>query len=262
MACGAAEEAPETSTTRRRIASLSPSTSELLIELGAGFEIVAADAVSCALPALRQAADLGELQDPALAVALAESPDLVVGLATPRVRDFSARLEKHGVTVHLLDARDADAAIRAIHHLGELLGRPTRAASVAAARVERISRLAVLRDGRSRLSVAWLIRCDPLTVVAGTGLVHEVLELAGAENSFHRLGTTMLEIDAEQLAEHAPDVVLDSTGRDPVCFDASTVRVEVAPADLVALPAIDLYRRVLAVHGILYGDGIGDEPVR
>jgi hypothetical protein len=88
-------------------------------------------------------------------------------------------------------------------------------------------------------------------------MTHEVLELAGAENSFHQLGVARVEITREQLAGQAPEVLLNSTGGDGSvhCFDLRTAtRVVPTPAALASLPGLDLRRRIRAVHAILYGN--------
>ncbi len=251
------ETGSEVSPARRRIVSLSASVSQLLVELGAGFEIVAADSASRALPGLGTVVSLGALESAAVGDALASRPDLVVGLATPRARDFAAALEERGVVVHLFDPRDADAVISVTHRLGDLLERPTRAISVAAAQTRAISELAGRRDGNSRLTVVWLVGCDPLAVIGGSGMAHEILELAGAENSFHQLGVARMEITQEQLAAQATEVVLDSTASDSSrrCFDFTprAPRIVPTPAALASIPGLDLYQRIRAVHAILYG---------
>lgn len=260
VGCGPAENdrsASDASLARRRIVSLSFSVSELLVELGAGFEIVAADSASRALPGLGAVVDLGELALTAVGDAVASRPDLVVGLATPRARDFAAALEQRGVVVHLFDPHDANAVIRVTHRLGDLLDRPTRAISVASARIQAVSQLAGLRDGSTRWTAVWLVGCDPLSAIGGSGLVHEILELAGAENGFHMLGFAQVEITHEQLAAQNPEVVLDSTGADglPRCFDfgSHTPRIEATPAELASVPGIDLARRVRAIQELIYG---------
>lgn len=262
VGCGSTDRdppGPDVSLERKRIVSLSVSVSELLVELGAGFEIVAADSASRGLPGLDAVVNLGELELSAVDGAVASRPDLVVGLATPRVRDFAAELEERGVVVHLFDPRDANAVDRVIHRLGDLLDRRTRAISVSSARIQSVAVLAGLRDGNSRLTVAWLVGCDPPAVIGGSGLAHEVLELAGAENSFHMLGFAQVEISREQFAAQTPEVVLDSTGADGSagCVDIAphATRLEVTPAQLASVPGIDLAHRVRAVHELLYGTG-------
>jgi ABC-type Fe3+-hydroxamate transport system substrate-binding protein len=229
----------------------------LLVELGAGYEIVAADSASRALPGLGAVVNLGTLELSAIGDVLASGPDLVVGLATPRARNFAVALEGRGVSVHLFDPQNADAVLSVVYQLGDLLERPTRAISVAAAQTRSIAELAGLRDGNSRLTVAWLVGCDPLVVIGGSGMTHEVLELAGAENSFHQLGVARMEITREQLAGQAPEVILDSTAGDGSvrCFDLRpATRIVPTPAELASVPGLDLRRRVRSVHAILYGD--------
>jgi hypothetical protein len=104
--------------------------------------------------------------------------------------------------------------------------------------------------------VALLVRCEPLTVVGGAGLVHETLELAGAENVFHEAGLQQRIITTSDLAQRAPELVLDASGSGsaPSCAGAaaSGARVEPVPARLAALPALDLVARVRSLHQILY----------
>jgi hypothetical protein len=119
-----------------------------------------------------------------------------------------------------------------------------------------VSQIATRRDGKSRRRVALLVRCDPMTVIGGAGLVHETLELAGAENVFHEPGIQQRVITTRELAQRAPEVVLDASGagstRSCAGAAASGARVEPLPARLAALPALDLVARVRSLHQILY----------
>jgi ABC-type Fe3+-hydroxamate transport system substrate-binding protein len=246
MGCDGGGSPPPSPEERRPlgIVSLAPEVGSLLQDLGVADEILA------------DAADLGELDQAAAARVAALAPDLVIGLADERSRGFADRLEALGIRAVLLAPLSANEVDAAVLRIGELVERET-AARVLAARIAReISEIATRRDGRSRLRVALLVRCEPLTVVGGAGLVHETLELAGAENVFHEPGIQERVVTPSELAQRAPERVLDASGAGaaPACAGAasSRARVEQVPARLTALPAIDLVARVRSLHRILY----------
>lgn len=238
------------------IVSLSPEVSRILLDLGVGDEIVAADAVSGDLPGLADPLDLGELDSASVARVQELAPDVVIGLADERSQAYAAKLEALGNHVVLLAPRSANEVDAAVLRIGDLVAREMRARAVAARTVREVSQIATRRDGRSRLRVALVIRCDPMTVTGGEGLIHETLELAGAENVFHEPGLEERKITGSELAARAPEVVLDASGAGPAsaCFDAASWggRVEPLPSRLAALPTLDLVARVRRLHEILY----------
>jgi ABC-type Fe3+-hydroxamate transport system substrate-binding protein len=238
------------------IVSLSPEVSRILLELGVGGEVVAADAASGDLPGIGDPVDLGELEDASVARVAELAPDVAIGLADARTRAFALKLEALGIRVILLAPRNANEVDAAVLQIGDLVAREMRARVLAARTVREVSEIATRRDGRSRLRVAFVIRCDPPTVVGGAGLIHETLELAGAENVFHEPGLEERTITGSELAERAPEVVLDASGADPAspCFDETAwgARTETLPTRLATVPAMDLVARVRSLYEILY----------
>jgi len=238
------------------IASLSPEVSRILLDLGVGDEIVAADAASRDLPGIGDPVDLGELEDVSVARVAELAPDVAIGLADARSQAFAGKLEALGFHVVLLAPRTANEIDAAVLRIGDLVARDMRARVVAARTAREVSEIATRRDGKSRLRVALVIRCDPPTVAGGAGLIHETLELAGAENVFHEPGLEERTITGSELAERAPEAVLDASGAAPAspCFEAAAwgARVESLPSRLATLPALDLVERVRSLHEILY----------
>lgn len=236
-----------------QIALLSPELAALLVEFGLAGAVVAADASSAARPELAGAVSLGDLGPTDVDTAAAAAPDFVLGLRTPPQQRFAAALEARGLAVELFDPRDVNEVAQTVIRLGSLLDRDLRAAATVARLNTEVARIATARDGSRRLRVAWLANADPLVAIGGSGLLHEILELAGAENVFHLEGQPRVEVAAAELASQAPDLVLDSTGgrlADALLQSAGRV-VEVAP-ELTALPTLDLLYRVQRMHQILY----------
>jgi ABC-type Fe3+-hydroxamate transport system substrate-binding protein len=234
-----------------RIVSVGAELAALLAEMGLGPAVVGVDSRSFAIPELAHALDLGDPDAPSVELARSVRPELVLVLAAPSGpgADFAEALEAEGIPAYLLAPRDANGVIATIHRVGRLVGRELRAASIAARLTRQVSEIATLRDGRSRLTAAWVLEGDPLVVVGASGLLHELLELAGAENAFHTPQRERLTITSAELVASAPDVVLAPVPSVPVPPGAR--RIVIDPT-LAALPLLDVPGRVRAVHVALY----------
>jgi ABC-type hemin transport system substrate-binding protein len=234
-----------------RIVSVGAELGRILVDLGLGPSVVGVDSPSLAAPELAHALDLGE--GAALSAELARSlaPELVLVLGGPSdpAAAFAAALAAQGIPAHVLAPRDANGVLDAIARIGRLGGRELRAAALAARLTREVAEVATRRDGLSRLRVAWVIGGEPLVVVGGSGLLHELLELAGAENAFHTPQGERLAVAPAELAARAPDVVLGAPALLPAVPGAQ--RVAADPA-LAALPLLDLPARVRALYALLY----------
>jgi vitamin B12 transport system substrate-binding protein len=240
--------------------SLSPEVSRLLVELGLARDVVGADRASLELPELALAADLGPRADDSARLAPALRADRAIGLGDAHGRALADALEAEGVPTTLLAPRSANEVVQAVHRLGDLLERPTRAAAVAARMTADVSQIAVRRDGRERLVAVWLLSRDPLRAVGGGGLLHELIELAGAENAFHGPLLEQVDTSASELASMKFDVLLDASGAAAARSPGAGARTVAVPPGLAQLPALDLVARVQALHALLYGEDAGAAP--
>lgn len=238
-----------------RVWSLTPELSALLVELGVAGSVTAADRASLALPELAYAADLGPGGENALALVDALRPERAILLGDARGLALAQALTERGIATTVLAPRSANEVIEAVQRLGALLQRETRAAALAAHISNDVARVATRRDGQQRLVAAWLLARDPPVVVGASGLLHELLELAGAENAVHGVRDERVALSAELLTGRPPELLLDSTGAAPNAPEPpplhGTRRVPV-PAELAALPALDLVERVERLHALLY----------
>ena len=237
-----------------RIVSLGAELGRVLVEMGLGPGVVGVDSPSLEVPELARALDLGELAAPSVALARSLRPQLVLVLAAPSEpgAEFAQALGAEGIPAHVFAPRDANEVIATIHRIGRLVGRELRAATVAARLAREVSAIATLRDGRHRSIAAWVLADDPLVVVGASGLLHELLELAGAENAFHAPQLDRLTITPAELAASRPEVVVAAAPVAAILAGARSVAIDPA---LAALPLLDLPARVRALHDALYRGG-------
>lgn len=100
----------------------------------------------------------------------------------------------------------------------------------------------------------WALEREPLVAVGANGILHEILELAGAENGFHEPAQERIVVTPAQIAARAPDLVLDATGRENSDSHALPphLRIERIPVELSSVPALDVLPRVGRLHAVLY----------
>jgi iron complex transport system substrate-binding protein len=189
-----------------RVASLQPTTTELLFAIGAGDRIVGrttwcdAPAEALALP------NLGDGLDPNLEAIVAAQPDLVLLYPSALNDAAAARLGELGIpALRLRTDRLAD-----VPRLARLLGRATgrdAAGDSVAARFERdLAAATTMRtDGPSVFILAW---DQPLTTIGAGSFLSEVVERAGGRNVFAELASSAAPVSLEAVTARDPSLVL------------------------------------------------------
>ena len=252
-----------------RIVSLAAGLSRLIVEFGLASQVVGVDSESRELPEFATSVDLGDSAQADAAAIAALEPRLVFALGDELPTGFVEALQTRGITVHVFAPTTANGVIQSIHQLGSILGREARASSAVGELTREISRIATQRDGERRLEVVWILERDPLTVVGNSGLLHEMLELAGGEMALQQLQGERVAVTVEALAASEPEVILDSTPESSgepiepeVILDstpessgepiATEARTEALPTAIGEVPTLDLLGRIRFLHAVLY----------
>lgn len=256
----------------RRVVSMNPSFTRILVALGARDALVGVDEFSArAEPAAAALPRVGGLYSPSLEAVVALRPDLVVLVPSVEQRDFRTRVEALGIAVLALDPASAgfDAVLEAIETLGRRVGRADAARDRVAA-IRRV-RAAVQRAtaDRARPRAVLVLQREPLFVVGRGGFLDDMIALAGGENLGARLGEPWPRASLEWLVAQAPEVLLDSDD-DPVPAAVYWKRWPSLPAvthdrvvaldeATITLPGPDLDRALVALARALHGDALAIE---
>jgi ABC-type Fe3+-hydroxamate transport system substrate-binding protein len=257
LAAGAAGATP------RRIVSLNPSLTAILLALGARDALVGVDSFSAQQePEVAGLPTVGGLYNPSLEAVVALSPDLVVFVPTAEQRGFQQRLEELALPTEAFDPVSFEDVLRSIQRLGARVGREPaareRVEAIRAARRAVEARVAGLPRRRTVL----VLQREPLFVVGRGSFVDEMLGAAGAENVGRTLAEPWPRATREWLLDAAPEVIVDASD---VSGDAQTHwaqwpslpavrdgRVVAVPQGAVALPGpwLDraLERLAAAIH--------------
>lgn len=251
----------------RRIVSLNPSLTAILISIGARDSLVGVDDFSSRQqPEVKDLPLVGGLFSPSLEAVVALEPDLVVLVPSAEQRDFRSRLEALGIELAVFHNIRYEQVLENIERLGKLVGRQPQAA----ARIDAIeqTRAAVKRAvaRRARPKTLVILQRSPIFVVGRGSFIDEMLTTVGADN----LGATFEEayprVATEWLVAAAPEVLLDMSldPEDAADFWSrwSTIpavregRVHRLEAAQVTLPGPQLDQALEMLASALHGDAI------
>ena len=211
----------------QRIVSLSPSTTELLFDLGAGARVVGRTRWCDFPPEAAQVPSVGDGLDPNLELVLSRTPDLVVFYASAANQSAIARLDRLGVATASVRLDRLEDLPRVARLLGRLTGAEPRAESLAVALTAQLDSARgagglggsggsagstkSVPSGVSGLSaprVAVIAWDNPPIVIGRGSFLSQLIELAGGRNVFDDIAAPSAQTGIEAIASRDPDVLL------------------------------------------------------
>lgn len=202
----------------RRIVSLLPSATELVVALGGGERLIARTSYD-EHPALAHLPSFGHNLEAGVEAILALDPDLVIVPPDYLTSGLARRLAAVGVRVYEADAQRMDGVLATVTRLGTLLGEDGRGDSLHAALR---AGLAAVRaeSGRARaVTAVYVVWHSPPYVAGAETYVDDLIRAAGGRNAFGDV-RGWSEVSAEALIARDPEVVIVPQG------DGSSLRPE------------------------------------
>jgi iron complex transport system substrate-binding protein len=262
-----ANPARATDAPARRIVSMNPSLTRILVAIGAADALVGVDAFSArAEPAVASLPRVGGLYSPSLESVVELQPDLVVIVPSFEQREFRTRLEPLKLRVEDFDPVSFEQVLDTISALGARTGHETEAK----ARVDAIRRT---RDTVRRATAelprprsVLILQREPLFVAGRGTFIDDMIAIAGGENLGAELAETWPRTSAEWLVGVAPEVILDSDSdpapaatfwaRWPSLPAVANGRIVAVDAGDVTLPGPDLDRALRKLARALHGGAL------
>ncbi|MBI4540573.1 MAG: ABC transporter substrate-binding protein [Gemmatimonadetes bacterium] len=236
----------------RRILSLVPAATEILVRLRAEDLLVGRTDYDLAPPSVARLPSVGGGLHPSVERILSLGPDLVIRFAAEADPATPERLDRLGIT-HFAIRPERIPDIRAITTaLGALTARRSAADSLIR---EMDRRIAVVRRtvaGRPRPRVAYLLGGEPPRVVGPGTFINELIEIAGGTNIFADLGTPYPAVSAEVVLARRPDVIL--APHDALLAPPPHGRLERVPSELFERPSPEVAVAAERLARILHAD--------
>ena len=189
----------------RKVVTLAPSLSEIVLALGAGDRLAGVtrfddDARTAQLPRI------GGYNDPQPEAVLQLKPDLVLAEPAPANRGPVETLARLGVPVEAFPLSSVADIEEAIVGIGELLGLQARGRELTR-QIER-ARAEARAQKRPRRRVLLVFGLEPLVVAGPRSFAGELLEDAGAENAAGESPQPFLRMNAEAAVRARPEVIV------------------------------------------------------
>lgn len=235
----------------RRVVSLVPSATEILLALGAGDRIVARTRYD-SVPALRELPSVGGGLHPNLERLVTMDPDLVIRFAGPSDRETPARLTELGIPHLAVQPDGVEDVRRIVRMLGRVTGTPDRADTLVARMDSALTAVRERVASRPPRNVAFVLGGSPPWVAGPGTFVDELLRVAGGRNVFSDLGELYGPVSREAFVSRPVDLVVTSR-REELEFVPEDVPVHRVSPD-VETPGLDLAGSARSLARILHPD--------
>lgn len=195
----------------RRIVSLLPSATDVMLAIGAGDRLVGRTTYDTD-PRLRTLPVVGGATTPSLEAIVALQPDLVISWDAVVDRGLERQLAAAGISVASLPAADTADLFHAIDRLGALVGHDSAARALGArlrGELAEVRRSVADRPRPTVLYVAW--NNPPLTAGPRT-FIGQLIALAGGALAFPDTPTDWPTFSLEAAVRRQPDVLVIPTG--------------------------------------------------
>lgn len=245
----------------RRIVSLNPATTELLLALGAGDRLVGRTSWDLYSPAVRRVRDLGNGIRPNVEAVLETRPDLVILYGSEDNVIAAQRLRDAGVATLSLKLDRIGQFERAALLVGAAIGREDRAQVIVDSVQHTLDSVRTAVAQMERPRAFWHVWDAPIITIGRGSFLHELLEIAGAENVYGDVGAPSPRVELEDIARRDPAVVLAgpvgarrirSEQRWRAVRAVRNDRVLVVDTNLVARPSVRLGEAAVSLARLLH----------
>lgn len=193
----------------RRVVTLAPSLTELVVALGAGGALVGVTRYD-ELPEVKDVPRVGGFVDPSVEAVIALRPDLLLVQPGPGNRRPVEKMAELGVPVLVLPLHDLDEVGRAMREVGRVLGRPEKGEALARDLERTRQQIRARAKERRPRRVLVVYGFAPLVVAGPGSFADELLRDAGAVNAAERARTPYPAYSVESALRSRPDVVIDA----------------------------------------------------
>jgi iron complex transport system substrate-binding protein len=199
---------PAAAPAAKRIVTLAPSLTELIVAMGGTDRIVGVTRFDDS-PAVAQLPRVGGYSDPDPEAVLRVKPDLILCQPSPGNRSAVEQLARSGIPVVALSLSTLAELETATARVGELLGMKRQAqAEIDRVRAARSAAQAAARKRGRKLSVAIFVQISPLIAAGPGSFSHEMLEDAGAEDAVPASVQPYPKVAIETFIRKKPDAFL------------------------------------------------------
>jgi cobalamin transport system substrate-binding protein len=193
----------------RRVVTLAPSLTDVVLALGAGDRLVGVSRFD-ERPEVSKLPRVGGFVDPSVEAVMALHPDLVLAQPGPGNRRAVETMAELGATVLLLPLGTVEDVLAAERATGKALGRAEEGEALARALEATRARVRTRSAGTRPVRVLLVYGFDPLVVAGPGGFADQLLADAGALNVARDAASPYPVYSVERAIQSQPELILDA----------------------------------------------------
>lgn len=188
------------------IASMAPSVTETLFEVGAGEKVVGVTTADEYPEEVAEIEKIGDFQQVNVEKLLELDTDLLFHSYDSTTRDVAEDLEEQtGADVVVVNPKTLDEVVSSMELVGKAAGEPERGRELEQELRSDLEDIASAVEGEPEPTVFYEVFNDPLQTVGPGSFIHDALELAGAENIAADTDKAYPTYSAETVIERDPE---------------------------------------------------------
>lgn len=197
----------------KRVVSLSPDLTEVLVAIGAKDVLVGVtDFCLVSVPEVGGVPSVGGFLNPNVEVMVSLRPELVVGLTWHE--ELLGKLRDASLRTLQLSNEPLEDALRSMRTLADAVGRGDRGAALVGGVRRELDELRLSREGKPRPRVLVVAGRNPGTleeiyVAGGRSFLGELTAIAGGDNVFAESPVLYPRVSKEEIVARDPEVVLE-----------------------------------------------------
>ncbi|MEC4237702.1 cobalamin-binding protein [Pseudomonas sp. DSV-1] len=194
-----------------RVVSLSPSLSEMVVELGAADVLVGRLDAGEPLPELVSVPSVGRYGQLDMERLLSLQPDLL--LLWPGSVGIAQReqLRNLKIPTYIAEPGSLEQLADQLEALATALGRPARGHQLAGQLRQRLAGLRAQYQSDKPVRVFYQVWDQPLHTIGGGQIISDALAVCGAKNVFDDLKLPAPQVSIESVLQRNPEVIIAST---------------------------------------------------
>jgi len=189
-----------------RVISLMPSITEMVFAIGAGDAVIGVTQWCDYPPEARTRAKVGDMR-PNIEAILALEPDLVLAVDAVR-NDALETLRRLKIPLFIMNTASLEHVYAHMQTLGRMFRRVPEANAMVHAMRAKVQAIVEKTRSVSRPRVLYVLSERPFISVARGSFVHQILELAGADNIAKDAGTAWPRLSMEVVLQKDPEILL------------------------------------------------------
>lgn len=195
----------------KRIISLAPSITEILFALGLNEEIAAVTNFCDYPEAVLKKPRIGGFINPSIEKIVSLKPDLIIATRDGNRWETIHRLSDLGFTVYLIRPKSFSGVMKAIHHIGVMVGREEESRKIIVNMISKKEEIATRTKSLPKPKVFFQIGYAPIMTVGRETLADDLIRLAGGNSISRDESVSYPLYSVETIISKGPEIIIMSS---------------------------------------------------